>query len=326
MQIGSIQLKNNLFLAPMAGVSDRPFRQLCKDFGAGMTISEMVSSNPSLRNHYRTQLKSNHSGETEPRVVQILGTNPKQMASAAHYNASQGAQIIDINMGCPAKKVCAVAAGSALLKDETLVAKILESVVQAVELPVTLKIRTGWDIENRNALKISKIAEESGISALTIHGRTRACRFSGNAEYDTIKKIKTHRHIPIIANGDINSAQKAKAVLDYTQADAIMVGRAAQGQPWIFTEINHYLTHGELPPPISLAEKQTTLQQHLEALYQFYGDKMGVQIARKHIHWYINLIGLIPNTLKQKINQAPVPTEQIHWVNNAFNFLAISHD
>jgi len=322
MQIGSIQLKNNLFLAPMAGVTDRPFRQLCKNFGAGLTVSEMVSSNPNLRNHYRTQLKSNHSGETEPRVVQILGTNPKQMAAAAHYNADQGAQIIDINMGCPAKKVCAVAAGSALLKDEALVGKILDAVVQAVKLPVTLKIRTGWDTENRNALKISKIAEESGVSALTIHGRTRACRFSGNAEYDTIKKIKAQSRIPIIANGDINSVQKAKAVLDYTQADAVMIGRAAQGRPWIFTEINHYLNHGELLPPVPLAEKQITLQQHLEALYLFYGDKMGVQIARKHINWYFNPIGLIPNTLKHKINQALVPTEQMHWVNNAFELFS----
>jgi len=189
-------------------------------------------------------------------------------------------------------------------------------------LPVTLKIRTGWDTENRNALKISKIAEESGVSALTIHGRTRACRFSGNAEYDTIKKIKAQSRIPIIANGDINSVQKAKAVLDYTQADAVMIGRAAQGQPWIFTEINHYLNHGELLPPVPLAEKQITLQQHLEALYLFYGDKMGVQIARKHINWYFNPIGLIPNTLKHKINQALVPTEQMHWVNNAFELFS----
>jgi tRNA-dihydrouridine synthase B len=318
MLIGSIHLKNNLFLAPMAGVTDRPFRQLCKNFGAGLTVSEMVSSNPKLRNHYRTQLKSNHSGETEPRVVQILGTDPEQMAAAACYNADQGAQIIDINMGCPAKKVCAVAAGSALLRNESLVGKILDAVVNAVDLPVTLKIRTGWDIENRNALKISKIAEESGIAALTIHGRTRACRFSGNAEYDTIKKIKSQSLIPIIANGDINSVQKAKAVLDYTQADAIMIGRAAQGRPWIFTEINHYLNHGELLPPIPLAKKQITLQHHLETLYRFYGDKMGVQIARKHINWYFNSIGLIPSPLKHKINQALIPTEQMHWVNHAF--------
>jgi len=318
MLIGSIHLKNNLFLAPMAGVTDRPFRQLCKNFGAGLTVSEMVSSNPKLRNHYRTQLKSNHSGETEPRVVQILGTDPEQMAAAAYYNADQGAQIIDINMGCPAKKVCAVAAGSALLRNESLVGKILDAVVNAVDLPVTLKIRTGWDIENRNALKISKIAEESGIAALTIHGRTRACRFSGNAEYDTIKKIKSQSLIPIIANGDINSVQKAKAVLDYTQADAIMIGRAAQGRPWIFTEINHYLNHGELLPPIPLAKKQITLQHHLETLYRFYGDKMGVQIARKHINWYFNSIGLIPSPLIHKINQALIPTEQMHWVNHAF--------
>jgi tRNA-dihydrouridine synthase B len=302
----------------MAGVTDRPFRQLCKSFGAGLTVSEMVSSNPNLRNHYRTQLKSNHSGETEPRVVQILGTDPEQMAAAAYYNADQGAQIIDINMGCPAKKVCAVAAGSALLRNESLVGKILDAVVNAVDLPVTLKIRTGWDIENRNALKISKIAQESGIAALTIHGRTRACRFSGNAEYDTIKKIKSQSLIPIIANGDINSVQKAKAVLDYTQADAIMIGRAAQGRPWIFTEINHYLNHGELLAPIPLEKKQITLQHHLESLYRFYGDKMGVRIARKHINWYFNSIGVIPSTLRHQINQALIPTEQLHWVNNAF--------
>lgn len=322
MRIGSIQLSNNVILAPMAGVSDRPFRQLCKQHGAGMAVSEMVSSNPALRNHYRTQLKSNHQGESEPRVVQILGTDPEQMAKSARYNADQGAQIIDINMGCPAKKVCSVAAGSALLKNESLVTKILDTVVNAVDIPVTLKIRTGWDQNNRNALKIAQIAENAGVAALTVHGRTRACKFNGNAEYETIRQIKNNSNIPIIANGDIDSPKKAKSVLDFTGADGIMVGRAAQGRPWLFNEINHYLNHQKklAPPPIQ--DIQSTVQSHMEALYSFYGDLMGVRIARKHINWYFDHIGLIPKKIRQQINQATEPVQQVALVNATFTIFA----
>ena len=322
MRIGSIQLNNNIILAPMAGISDRPFRQLCKNYGAGMAVSEMVSSNPALRNNHRTQLKSNHQGESEPRVVQILGTDPNQMVESARYNVDQGAQIIDINMGCPAKKVCSIAAGSALLKNESQVKNILDSVVNAVDVPVTLKIRTGWDQNNRNALKIAQIAENSGISALTIHGRTRACRFSGHAEYDTIRQVKKICKIPIIANGDIDSVKKAKSVLDFTQADGIMIGRAAQGRPWIFNELGHYINHEQKLASPSLQEIQLTVQTHLEGLYHFYGDLMGVRIARKHISWYFENIGSIPDKIKQKVNQATAPAKQIALVNSTFNLFA----
>jgi len=243
MQIGSYQLSNNLVLAPMAGISDRPFRGICKEFGAGLAVSEMVASNPALRDHKRTLLKADHEGEAGLRSVQILGTDPKLMADAAIYNVQRGAQIIDINMGCPAKKVCAVAAGSALLRDADLVKKILDAVVNAVDVPVTLKIRTGWDVLNRNAVDIAKIAESSGIAALTVHGRTRACKFEGQAEYETIKRVKQAVSIPVIANGDIDSAAKAQFVLDVTGADALMIGRAAQGNPWLFKEIDTFINH-----------------------------------------------------------------------------------
>ncbi|HEY8219413.1 MAG TPA: tRNA dihydrouridine synthase DusB, partial [Methylobacter sp.] len=241
MQIGPYQLKNNLILAPMAGVSDRPFRELCKQFGAGLTVSEMVASNPALSRHKRTLLKTDHSGETGIRSVQILGTDPGQMADAAKLNAQKGAQIIDINMGCPAKKVCSVAAGSALLRDEALVKRILDAVVNAVDIPVTLKIRTGWDLHSRNAVEIAQIAENAGIAALTIHGRTRACKFDGQAEHETLKKVKQTISIPVIANGDIDSPEQAQFVLHSTGADAIMIGRAAQGNPWLFSQISHFI-------------------------------------------------------------------------------------
>ena len=237
MQIGSHVLNNQLILAPMAGITDQPFRVLCRQFGAGLAVSEMLASNPALRDNKRTLLKANHTGENGLRSVQILGTDPAQMADAALFNQARGADIIDINMGCPAKKVCAVAAGSALLKNEDLVAKILDAVVKAVDIPVTLKIRTGWDAENRNAIKIAQLAESIGIAALTIHGRTRACKFNGEAEYDTIQQVKQNVSIPIIANGDITSPEKAAFVLNYTGADAVMIGRGAQGKPWIFQQI-----------------------------------------------------------------------------------------
>jgi len=319
MQIGPYQLENNLVLAPMAGITDRPFRNLCKQFGAGLAFSEMVASNPALRKNRRTLLKADHSGEIGLRAVQILGTNPEQMAEAALVNQQRGAQIIDINMGCPAKKVCSVAAGSALMRDEDLVKRILEAVVQSVTIPVTLKIRTGWDINNRNAIKIAQIAEHAGVAALTVHGRTRACAFKGQAEYDTIRKVKQSVSIPVIANGDINSVEKAQYVLEHTQADAIMVGRGAQGRPWFFQEILHFLKTGEHATQADLQQIKDTLQQHLNELYLFYGSLNGVRIARKHIGWYFMQLGGLPPAVKKNIYQTDSPEIQQSLVNSAFD-------
>ncbi|MCK4587111.1 MAG: tRNA dihydrouridine synthase DusB, partial [Gammaproteobacteria bacterium] len=286
MQIGPHKLANQLILAPMAGVTDRPFRQLCKKLGAGMAVSEMVSSNSLLWGSEKTRRRANHDGETDPRSVQIMGADPQMMAEAARYNADNGAQIIDINMGCPAKKVCNVAAGSALLQNETLVGHILDAVVAAVDIPVTLKIRTGWDTENRNGVTIARIAESAGIQSLAVHGRTRACGYKGEAEFDTIAAIKAAINIPLVANGDITTPEKAKIVLDYTKADAVMIGRAAQGRPWIFREIDHYLKTGEKLPEPETREIRDILLEHLHNLYEFYGEYTGVRMARKHISWY----------------------------------------
>lgn len=286
MQIGPYKLANQLILAPMAGVTDRPFRQLCKKLGAGMAVSEMVSSNSLLWGSEKTRRRANHDGETDPRSVQIMGADPQMMADAARYNVDNGAQIIDINMGCPAKKVCNVAAGSALLQDEKLVGEILDAVVGAVDVPVTLKIRTGWDTDNRNGVTIGRIAESAGIQSLAVHGRTRACGYKGEAEFDTIAAIKAAITIPVVANGDITSPEKAKKVLDYTKADAVMIGRAAQGRPWIFREIDHYLKTGEKLPEPKITEVRDILLEHLENLYAFYGEYTGVRMARKHISWY----------------------------------------
>ena len=286
MRIGPYQLENNLIVAPMAGITDRPFRQLCRNFGAGMAVSEMVSANSSLQANHRTLRRLDHEGEKPPFSVQIMGADPKTMADAARLNVDWGAQIIDINMGCPAKKVCKAEAGSALLKDTARIAAILEAVVAAVEVPVTLKIRTGWNPVSRNGPEVARIAEACGIQALSVHGRTRACGYSGQAEYETIRSIKQNSSIPIIANGDIDSPQKAAEVLKITGADGIMVGRAAQGRPWIFREINHYLQSGELLPPPSLQWIKSQLLQHMEALYLFYGEYQGLRVARKHIAWY----------------------------------------
>lgn len=287
MQIGPYILKNNLIVAPMAGVTDRPFRQLCKRMGAGMAVSEMVTSNSLLYGSAKTRRRANHDGEVAPVSVQIAGSDPAMMAEAAKYNAGEGAQIIDINMGCPAKKICNVMAGSALLKDEPLVGRILSAVVEAVpDTPVTLKIRTGWDKDSRNALMILKIAQESGVKALAIHGRTRACGYTGEAEYSTIAAVKAEARIPIIANGDITTPHKARFVLEATGADAIMIGRAAQGRPWLFREIAHFLATGtELVRP-EVAEIHQVLIEHLDELYRFYGDVAGLRMARKHIAWY----------------------------------------
>ncbi|NOY67839.1 MAG: tRNA dihydrouridine synthase DusB [Gammaproteobacteria bacterium] len=286
MKIGNYILKNNLVLAPMAGVTDQPFRQLCRELGAGMAVSEMVSSNSLLWGSEKTRRRANHDGESEPKSVQIAGADPTMMGEAAKYNADNGAQIIDINMGCPAKKVCKVMAGSALLQNETLVGEILEAVVGAVDIPVTLKIRTGWDKENRNALNIARIAQESGIQALSIHGRTRACHYKGDAEYDTIRDVKQSVQIPVIANGDITTPEKARHVLEYTGADAVMIGRAAQGRPWIFREIEYFLATGEKLAEPAVTEIRDIMLGHLDNLYHFYGEFTGVRVARKHISWY----------------------------------------
>lgn len=271
----------------MAGVTDRPFRQLCRRLGAGLVVSEMVTSDVRLWNSRKSSLRLLHAGDPEPRSVQIAGGDPQMMADAARKNVELGAQIIDINMGCPAKKVCNKAAGSALLRDEPLVREILAAVVGAVDVPVTLKIRTGWDRQNKNGITVAKIAEDTGIAALSVHGRTRADLYTGEAEYDTIAAIKQAISIPVFANGDIDSPQKAKAVLDATGADALLIGRAAQGRPWIFREIEHYLRTGETLPAPSLLEVERILLEHLAALHAFYGELMGTRIARKHVGWYL---------------------------------------
>jgi tRNA-dihydrouridine synthase B len=317
IQIGSYSLPNNLFLAPMAGVTDRPFRQLCRRLGAGMAVSEMITANKTLWASKKSLLRANHDGEPEPRSVQIAGADPLMLAEAAQHNVEQGAHIIDINMGCPAKKVCNVMAGSALLQNELLVANILESVVSAVDVPVTLKIRTGWDRENRNGVNISRIAQESGIQLLAIHGRTRADAYKGEAEYDTIAEIKSGLNIPVIANGDISSPEKAKSVLEYTGVDGLMIGRGAQGNPWIFKQISHYLTtNAHLAAP-HLKEIRETLIEHLHTLYDFYGDYTGVRMARKHIAWYSK--GLRNgNTFRQHMNTLEHPQQQLDYTEQFF--------
>jgi tRNA-dihydrouridine synthase B len=321
MRIGSHQLKNNLIVAPMAGVTDRPFRQLCKKMGAGMAVTEMVSSNSLLWGSQKTLRRANHQGEVEPISVQIAGADPKMLAEAAKYNVDQGAQIIDINMGCPAKKICNTMAGSALLQDEPLVGNILDAVVAAVNVAVTLKIRTGWDRQNRNALRVARIAENAGIQALAVHGRTRACGFSGNAEYDTIAAVKAQVKIPVIANGDITTPEKVREVLDYTKADAVMIGRAAQGRPWIFREISHYLETGRHLPPPEVEEIRRVLNAHLNDLYQFYGEYSGVRIARKHISWYTK--GLAGSAaFRHAMNQLESSADQFAAVNRFFDQLA----
>jgi len=318
--IGPYTLPNNLFLAPMAGVTDRPFRQLCRRLGAGMAVSEMITANKTLWASKKSLLRANHIGEPEPRSIQIAGADPVMLAEAAQHNVDQGAHIIDINMGCPAKKVCNVMAGSALLQNEKLVSEILESVVNAVDVPVTLKIRTGWDTEHRNGLIIAKIAEQSGIQALAVHGRTRACAYKGDAEYDTIAEIKSALNIPVIANGDVSTPEKAKAVLDYTQADGLMIGRAAQGNPWIFSQITHYLTHGELLSQPATSDVKRILIEHMHALYAFYGDYTGVRMARKHIAWYSK--GLRNgNPFRQQMNTFESPQQQLNFTEQFFDQL-----
>jgi tRNA-dihydrouridine synthase B len=286
MRIGSFELKDRVFAAPMAGVTDRPFRKLCRRLGAAYAVSEMVASDPRVRASGKTSRRLDHDGEAAPVAVQLVGADPAVMAEAARYNVDRGAQIIDLNMGCPARKVCQVACGSALLRDEALVARIVQSVVDAVDVPVTLKYRTGWDPSDRNAVRIARMAEAAGARMLTLHGRTRACGFTGRAEYETIARVKQAVRIPVVANGDVDSPQKARLVFEYTGADAIMIGRAAQGRPWIFREVNEYLRTGLAPAAPTVQEVRGLLLEHLDEHYGFYGEALGVKTARKHIIWY----------------------------------------
>lgn len=317
VNIGDHVLASRTILAPMAGVTDQPFRQLCRQLGAGLAVSEMITSDTRLWKSRKSQQRLVHRDESSPRSVQIAGSVPSMMAEAARQNVALGAEIIDINMGCPAKKVCKKAAGSALLKDEALVQDILNAVVSAVDIPVTLKIRTGWDQQNQNATTIARIAEDSGIKALAIHGRTRACRFNGQAEYDTIASVVNAVTIPIFANGDINTPQQAKQVLDYTGAAAVMIGRGAQGNPWLFREINHYLEHGTIPEAPSKEELATTVSDHIEAIHQYYGEYLGIRIARKHVGWYVDAL---PNgdAFRKYFNQLEDPYLQKQGLHEFF--------
>lgn len=313
MQIGPYQLSNNIFVAPMAGVTDRPFRQLCKKLGAGYAVSEMAAANPRLWRTDKSVRRTNLEGETEPKAVQIVGSDPTEMSACARFNVDRGAQIIDINMGCPAKKVCNNWCGSALLQNEILVGKILDAVVAAVNVPVTLKFRTGWDRNNKNALIIAKMAESAGIAMLTLHGRTRTDGYGGEAEYETIAAVKASVSIPVVANGDIDSPEKAAFVLQKTGADAVMIGRAAQGRPWIFREIDHYLRTGTLLPSPTIEETRELLAEHLQDHYAFYGEIVGVRTARKHIGWYVrNLPG--GEAFRQQMNQVESTQLQIKFV------------
>jgi tRNA-dihydrouridine synthase B len=317
VNIGPHLLRNNVFVAPMAGVTDRPFRQLCKQLGAGYAVSEMAASDPRLWASEKTSRRTNHDGEMEPKAVQIAGADPAVLAACAKFNVDHGAQIIDINMGCPVKKVCNSWCGSALLQNEKLVAAILEAVVTAVDVPVTLKFRTGWDRQNRNALTIAKMAEASGIAMLTLHGRTRVDGYGGEAEYETIAAVKAAVAIPVVANGDITTPEKAKAVLAATGADAVMIGRAAQGRPWIFREITHFLHTGEYLPAPQVAEVRALMNEHLQAHYAFYGEFMGLRTARKHIGWYVrDLAG--GEAFRQRMNRLESCDEQLRAVDAFF--------
>ena len=319
IEIGSYRLPNSVALAPMAGVTDLPFRRLCSQFGAGLVVSEMISSNPRLRHSPKTQWRSQHDHEIAPRSVQIAGSEPLQMAAAARYNVERGAQIIDINMGCPAKKVCRKAAGSALLADEARVKAILLAVIDAVDVPVTLKIRTGSAPGARNGVSIAHIAEDAGIAALAVHGRTRACAFTGHAEYDTIAAIVAAINIPVFANGDINSPQMAANVIAHTGAAGVMIGRAAQGRPWLCGQIATYLDTGVMSAPPSATQQLSTLHRHVTQLHQFYGDFMGVRIARKHVGWYLNADRDMREQHRH-FNRLTAPEEQLYYIQQLSGF------
>jgi tRNA-dihydrouridine synthase B len=321
MRIGAHVLRSGLFVAPMAGITDRPFRRLARRYGAALAVSEMVSSRPELRESRKTRLRQDHAGEPGPISVQIAGSDPAMLADAARHNVALGAQIIDINMGCPAKKVCNVLAGSALLEDEPRVARILEAVVKAVDVPVTLKIRTGPDPSRRNALRIARLAESAGVQMLAIHGRTRACGFEGHAEYDTIAEVKAQLRIPVIANGDVEAPEEAKRVLEKTGADGIMIGRAAQGRPWLFGQIAHYLATGEKLAEADIRERQRVLLEHLEGLYDLYGEQQGARVARKHIGWTVrDLPG--GEAFRARVVRIDAAAEQHSAVNDYFARLA----
>ncbi|HEY8011456.1 MAG TPA: tRNA dihydrouridine synthase DusB [Rudaea sp.] len=327
MRIGPYSIDPPIALAPMAGVTDKPFRRLCKRLGAGLAVSEMTTSDARLWTTRKSLQRMDHAGERDPVYqqpisVQIAGYDPGMLADAARYNVDHGAQIIDINMGCPAKKVCNVYSGSALLQDEVLVARILEATVKAVDVPVTLKIRTGWNHDNRNGVRIARIAQDSGIAALAVHGRTRADLYNGEAEYDTIAAIKAAVSIPVFANGDIDTPQKARAVLDYTRCDGLLIGRAAQGRPWIFREIAHFLATGKTPTPPSTDEISSILLEHLENLYAFYGEQQGVRIARKHLGWYAKDR---PENIafRAVVNRAETASEQLRLTREYFAMLDV---
>jgi tRNA-dihydrouridine synthase B len=321
MQIGRHSIDAPVILAPMAGVTDKPFRVLCKRLGAGLAVSEMTTSDPRFWHTAKSLRRMDHAGEPDPVGVQIAGTEPEVLAEAARYNVAHGAQLIDINMGCPAKKVCNAWAGSALMRDETLVARILEAVVASVDVPVTLKIRTGWDAQHRNAPAIARIAQESGIAALAVHGRSREQHYAGVAEYDTVAAIKAELRIPVIANGDIDSPRKAAEVLRRTGCDAVMVGRAAQGRPWIFRSIAHYLACGELLPEPGAAEVRDILLGHLESLHAFYGEEAGVRIARKHLGWYAK-DRPENHAFRAVVNRAQTAADQVRLTRDYFDALA----
>ena len=324
MHIGGHLLPNNLAVAPMAGVTDRPFRMLCKRMGAGYAVSEMVAANPKLWGTDKSRRRTDHAGEVAPIAVQIAGADPAMMVEAARYNVARGAAIIDINMGCPAKKVCNAAAGSALLADEALVARILDAVVKAVAVPVTLKIRTGPAPHSRNALAIARIAQDAGIAALAVHGRTRACLFTGPVEFASVRAVKQSVRIPVFANGHITTPAGARDVLAQTGADGLMIGRAAQGRPWIFREIAHHLATGRLLPPPSVDEARAAILEHLDDHYGFYGEELGVRIARKHLHWYTaSLPGA--GAFRQQVNAAESVVAQRVAVERFFARLGIDH-
>ncbi len=320
IQIGPHRLDCPVVLAPMAGVTDRPFRKLCREFGAALTPSEMLSADPNLWDSEKSRLRRIHAGELGPRVVQIAGADPAMLAQAARHNVAHGADIIDINMGCPAKKVLRRAAGSALLRDEMLVADILRQVVAAVPVPVTLKIRTGWCPDQRNGPVIARIAEDAGIQSLAVHGRTRACGFRGEVEYDTIAAIKQSVNIPVFANGDIDTPHKARQVLAHTGADGVMIGRAAQGKPWLFRDMVHFLGHGQLPPPLPTAGIAALVLEHTRQLHAFYGDFKGVLIARKHVGW--TLMGLPAGAeARRHFNTLTRPDDQLAYLDRLFKIL-----
>jgi tRNA-dihydrouridine synthase B len=310
VKIGRYVLRSNVVLAPMAGVTDRPFRTLCRRFGAGLTASEMLTSDVRLWHTPKSRRRMDHAGEPSPRVVQIAGYDPAMMADAARRNVDAGAEIIDINMGCPAKKVCNRLAGSALLRDESLVARILQSVVKAVPVPVTLKTRTGWDRDHKNGVRIAQIAEDCGIQSLAIHGRTRADMYQGMAEFETVRTIKAKIKIPVFANGDVDSPERANAILTMTGCDGIMIGRAAQGRPWIFDEVNSFICHGELREELALENVRDIMRAHLEDLYDFYGDETGVRVARKHLSWYFRRFPG-QDGLRERLLRIETPGEQL---------------